>query len=129
MHIKGLDHVVLRVADTARSAQFYRQLLGCHEERRVEEIGLVQLRAGDSLIDLLPVDATPAAPTRVAGNLDHFCLLIDPFDLGLIRQRCAQLGIACEEPKRRYGATGYGPSIYLHDPDGNKLELKGAMTL
>jgi len=125
MRIKGLDHLVLRVADTDRSAQFYAALLGCQVERRVAEIGLVQLRAGDSLIDLLPADLPPARP----GNLDHFCLLLDPFDVGLIRQRCAQLGISCEAPQRRYGATGYGPSIYLYDPDGNKLELKGPVTL
>lgn len=120
MQIKGLDHVVLRVADTARSIDFYAALLGCHVERRVEELGLVQLRAGASLIDLLPVASPP-----VDTNLDHFCLLIDPFDEPAIRQRCASLGIDCPPAERRYGATGFGPSIYLHDPDGNRIELKG----
>nr|WP_246480823.1 VOC family protein [Motiliproteus sediminis] len=115
-----MDHVVLRVADTARSADFYATLLDCSVERRVDKIGLVQLRAGDSLIDLLPV-ATPPADA----NLDHFCLLIEPFDEALIRQRCQRLGIDCPCAKRRYGATGFGPSIYLQDPDGNRVELKG----
>ncbi|HEY5718381.1 MAG TPA: VOC family protein [Motiliproteus sp.] len=125
MRIKGLDHLVLRVADTTRSAQFYHQLLGCPVERRVEEIGLVQLRAGSSLIDLVPaVDEVPQP-----GNLEHFCLVLDPFDPELIALRCQQLGVSCEAPERRYGASGYGPSIYVLDPDGNKLELKGPVTL
>jgi len=120
--IKGLDHVVLRVADMERALGFYRDLLGCPVERRVESIGLVQLRAGASLIDLVPAD--PAADPK-RGNMDHFCLRIEPFDAEALRDYLRSRGVTVGEVARRYGAEGDGPSLYIEDPDGNTVELKG----
>ncbi len=120
--IKGLDHVVLRVADLDRAVRFYCEVLGCTEERRLESIGLVQLRAGASLIDLVPADG---APEVAGGNMDHFCLRIEPFDETAIRSHLASHGVKVGEVARRYGAEGHGPSLYLQDPDGNTVELKG----
>ena len=123
--ILGLDHVVLRVADMPRALAFYCDVLGCREERRVASIGLVQLRAGRSLIDL--VDASASPPPREAGarDLDHFCLRLEPFDEPALRAHLARHGVEAGETVTRYGAEGDGPSIYLHDPDGNRVELKG----
>ena len=120
--IKGLDHVVLRVADMERAIRFYRDALGCREERRVESIGLVQLRAGASLIDLIPADAPPGS---ARGNMDHFALRIDPFDEAALRAHLAGQGVEIGEVAQRYGAQGNGPSMYITDPDGNTVELKG----
>ena len=109
---------------------FYCGALGCTVERRQEEIGLVQLRAGAALIDLVPVDgplgrAGGAAAGREARNLDHFCLRIAPFDEAQIRQQLAAHGVQAGPVESRYGAEGEGPSIYLGDPEGNVVELKG----
>jgi len=128
--IKGLDHVVLRVADLDRAIGFYRDVLGCHEERRVESIGLYQYRAGAHIIDLVPVESElgsmgGAAPGAEARNLDHFCIRIDPFDADALRRHLDGHGIDMGEVKSRYGAEGDGPSIYINDPDGNVVELKG----
>jgi len=128
--IKGLDHVVLRVTDLDRSIGFYRDVLGCHEERRVESIGLYQYRAGESIIDLVPVESElgrmgGAAPGKEARNLDHFCIRIEPFDEDALRRHLDGHGIDMGEVKSRYGAEGDGPSIYINDPDGNVVELKG----
>lgn len=120
--IKGLDHVVLRVADLERALGFYCGVLGCREERRVESINLVQLRAGASLIDLVPAQGTPD-PER--GNMDHFALRIEPFDLAALRAHLESHGIVVGEFATRYGAEGQGPSLYITDPDGNTVELKG----
>ena len=120
--IQGLDHVVLRVADLERAVRFYCEVLGCSEERRVESIGLVQLRAGAALIDLVPA---AGAPETGAGNMDHFCLRIEPFDEADLRAHLAGHGVEVGEVARRYGAEGHGPSLYLQDPDGNTVELKG----
>lgn len=117
--ILGLDHIVLRVADPARSERFYLEALGCRVVKRQEKLGLVHLDAGSALIDLLP-GGEPAG-----NNVDHFCLRIAPFDEDAIRAHFAQLGIAVEPAKQRFGAEGTGPSIYLRDPDGNGIELKG----
>lgn len=120
----GLDHVVLRARAPDALARFYRDALGCTLERdRRPEIALIQLRAGRSLIDI--VDAARAPPTPGHGNLEHFCLRIEPFDAAALHAHLARFGIDCGEPARRYGADGEGPSIYLDDPEGNRVELKG----
>jgi len=127
---RDIDHIVLRVADLARSLTFYCDALGCSVDRRADEIGLVQLRAGRSLIDLVPLSgklgaAGGAGPGREGRNLDHFCLRVEPFDDAAIRAELARFGIAAGPTARRVGAEGDGPSIYITDPDGNTVELKG----
>lgn len=128
--VAGIDHVVLRVKDLAAMLAFYEQVLGCRIERRNDALGLVQLRAGASLIDLVPVDgrlgrAGGAAPGAEGRNLDHLCLRLERFDLAAVRSHLAAHGVAVGESGVRYGAGGEGPSIYLADPDGNALELRG----
>jgi catechol 2,3-dioxygenase-like lactoylglutathione lyase family enzyme len=127
-----LDHLVLRVADLPRMLRFYVEVLGCTVERRLDEIGLVQLRAGGALIDLVPVDGKlgrvgGAAPGKQGRNLDHFCLRIEPFDERAIVAHLACHGVAAGPVEMRYGAQGEGPSIYLSDPEGNVVELKAAL--
>ncbi len=125
--ILGIDHVVLRVADLERAIAFYEGVLGAKVERRAEKFGLVQLRAGRSLIDLIgaPAGEAPAGKTTGGRNMDHFALRIEPFDEAAIRAHLAAHGIEAGEVKRRYGAEGNGPSLYIEDPDGNRVELKG----
>jgi len=124
--IRNLDHVVVRVTDMDRALAFYTGVLGCREERRVERLGLVQLRAGASMIDLVPARETPPAAGR--GNMDHLAVRVDPFDEPAIRAHLARHGIEAAETATRYGAEGSGPSIYIRDPDGNTVELKGPPT-
>lgn len=128
--LREIDHLVLRVADLGRMLGFYCGVLGCRVERRLESIGLVQLRAGRSLIDLVPLDgvlgrAGGAGPGPEGRNLDHFCLRVEPFDEAAIRAHLQAHGVAAGETARRYGAEGDGPSIYISDPEGNVVELKG----
>lgn len=130
IQIREIDHVVLRVSDLQAMLKFYCEVLGCTIEREQIEIGLIQLRAGRSLIDLVPVDgrlgrAGGAAPGREGRNMDHLCLRIDPFDAAAINAHLQQHGIESEEVASRYGAEGEGPSIYVADPEGNTVELKG----
>lgn len=129
-HIRRIDHIVLRVTDLQAMLEFYLKVLGCSLEKVQEEIGLYQLRAGDSLIDLVPVDgklgrAGGAAPGREGRNLDHLCLGVEPFDGEAIRQHLCENGCQPGPVESRYGAEGQGPSIYVSDPEGNVVELKG----
>jgi len=126
----AIDHVVLRITDITRSLAFYVDGLGCTVEKVQADIGLTQLRAGSSLIDLVPLTgklgrAGGAAPGVEGRNVDHFALDIEPFDEAAIRAHLQEHGIVVGEFGRRYGAKGYGPSIYVTDPDGNEVELKG----
>ena len=118
---KGIDHIVLKTANLDAMLSFYTHILGCVVERQIDTpIHLVQLRCGSSLIDLEWIADSPLAE----GRLGHFCLLIDCDDLeGLISQ-LIQLGIEVPAPEVRYGATGFGHSVYILDPDGNQVELK-----
>lgn len=124
--ILGIDHVVLRATDPAALERFYIEALGCTLERR--QGTLTQLRAGTALIDIVPADAAgPAGGTSRSGgaNLDHLCLRVEPFDAAAIARHLTAHGAACGAEASRYGAQGQGPSVYLTDPEGNGVELKG----
>jgi catechol 2,3-dioxygenase-like lactoylglutathione lyase family enzyme len=128
--LRAIDHVVLRVRDLDASLHFYRAVLGCSLDRVQEKIGLWQVRAGASLIDLVPLDGMlgkrgGGAPGTQGRNLDHFALQITPFDEDKIRAHLALHKIEIVESGQRYGAEGTGPSVYVLDPDGNTVELKG----
>ena len=129
-----LDHVVLRVARLESSIDFYGSVLGCEVEHRRDDLGLVHLRVGSSMIDLISLDGRlgakgGAGPGAQARNVDHVCLRIEPFDLAAIERHLADHGVAVlETVQDNFGAEGSGPSLYLSDPDGNIIELKGPAT-
>jgi glyoxylase I family protein len=128
--LKQLDHVVLRVRDREASLRFYCDVLGCTMDKVQEAIGLWQVRAGTSLIDLVPLDGAlgrtgGAGPGNEGRNVDHFAIQVEPFDHGAIRAHLAAHHVAITQSGTRYGAEGSGPSIYVEDPDGNTVELKG----
>ncbi len=119
--VERIDHVVLRVRDLAGMVRFYEQALGFHEERRIERLNLVQMRAGASMLDLVRSETQGS----VVANMDHLCFRIEPFDRDAIVMRLAPFGVSVGETVERYGAEGTGPSLYFHDPEGNQIELKG----
>jgi catechol 2,3-dioxygenase-like lactoylglutathione lyase family enzyme len=121
IRVTELDHVVLRCRDQARMLAFYTDVLGLAEERRLEALGLVQLRAGRSMVDLVPGE-----PAGYEGaNVDHVCLMIAPIGMESLVGFLAERGVeTIGEPMVRYGATGYGLSVYCRDPEGNVVELK-----
>jgi glyoxylase I family protein len=128
--LKGIDHVVLRVRDVAVMQRFYCDVLGCTVEKVQAAIGLTQLRAGNSLIDLVDVDGKlgregGAAPGKEGRNMDHLCLRLQPFDGAAIATHLRTHGVAPGDVVSRYGAEGEGPSMYISDPEGNAVELKG----
>jgi catechol 2,3-dioxygenase-like lactoylglutathione lyase family enzyme len=126
--IQGIDHIVLRVRDRARSLAFYCEMLGCELEREEPDLGLIQLRAGRALIDLVTLDGPLGAgpPPGSARNLEHFCLTVAPFDEAPLITWLAARGVTAHAAASRYGAQGEGRSFYIDDPDGNHVELKGA---
>jgi len=132
--VLGMDHVVLRVRDLKRSIRFYRRVLGLEVIHRQPKLGLVHVRAGAQLIDLVDLKgplgrAGGAAPRPRGGrNMDHLALCLARFDEKRLRAHLRRRGIAMGEPRLRFGAAGDGPSVYIEDPDGNVVELKGPPT-
>lgn len=128
--IQGFDHIVLRIRDKDRVLAFYRDILGLTVDRDRPEIGLTHIRAGAQMIDLVTLDgplgkAGGAGPGSEARNLDHFALQVRPFDEAAIRAHLAAHGVTIVEEGQRYGADGDGLSLYIRDPEGNTVELKG----
>lgn len=133
IRIRKIDHVVLRTENPDDLKSFYCEVLGCSVERELApEVGLIQLRAGECLIDIVPVDselgrAGGAAPGADGNNMDHFCLQLEPFDESELIDWLKSCGVGFSEFASRYGAQGKGPSVYLHDPDGNTVELRAVL--
>lgn len=128
--IRQIDHVVIRVRDLERMIAFYSDVLGCVLEKGPGDNGLAQMRAGSSLIDLVDASGTlgregGGTPDHANPNMDHVCFSVEPWDEAAIREHLEAQNVAAGEVATRYGADGYGPSIYLEDPEGNRLELKG----
>ena len=132
IRVRKIDHLVLRSGQVPEMVRFYRDVLGCRVERELPPAtGLTQLRAGDALIDIVAVDselgrAGGGPPTTSENNLDHFCLRIEDIGEDELRAWLESRGVECGAFQTRYGADGFGPSIYIRDPDGNTVELRGA---
>jgi glyoxylase I family protein len=122
--VAELDHVVLRCRDPGRVYDFYTRTLGLVEERRIDAIGLIQLRAGQSMVDLVPAKQPRVEDGR---NVDHFCLGIEANNMAEVAEYMRERSVeVIGEPVERYGARGVGLSIYIRDPEGNIVELKQA---
>ena len=129
--IRDIDHIVLRVSDLEQMIDFYCNVIGCVLEWRRPELGLVHLRAGSAMIDLVPVDgklglAGGAAPGKEGRNMDHVCLRVHPFDADDIVRHLQSHRARVGEIRPRFGAQGEGVSIYVYDPENNLIELKSA---
>jgi len=131
--IQDIDHIVLRVSDVERMIEFYCTVLGCSVQWRRPELGLVHLRAGSAMVDLVPVGGKlgkpgGAAPGKEGRNMDHVCLRVDPFDVDQIVKHLESHQARVGEIRPRFGAQGEGVSIYVYDPEDNLIELKGAIS-
>ena len=126
---KGLDHVVLRAKNIDRMLGFYRDVLGLPVAKHNDPLGLWHLKAGSSMIDLVdmngPLGKDGGPKPSKAHNVDHLALKVEPFDEAAILAYLKSRGVTAEPAKTRFGADGDGPSIYLSDPEGNGVELKG----
>lgn len=135
IQVRAIDHIVLRTSRLSEMICFYCDVLGCTLERTLPaDVGLSQLRAGNALIDLVHVDsklgqAGGPAPTGSGNNMDHFCLRIAPFDEQDLLDFLSSHGIKAGNFETRYGAQGFGPSLYIQDPDGNTVELRAQQVL
>lgn len=130
LSVRGIDHYVLRVRDIEAAQRFYCEVLGAQYVAHRSEFGMTHLRVGASMIDLVAISGQPGKPDAVAAgmesrNTDHLCLRVEPFDLERILAHLERLGVEVGEIRRRVDAEGNGVSIYLSDPEGNSVELKG----
>ena len=130
LKLRGIDHVVLRVKDIDAMRRFYCDVLGATHVAYRPELGMSHLRVGGSMIDLIEVNgalgkAGGAAPGAGGRNMDHLCLRVEAFDQDAIVAHLKKHNVAVGKITARFGAEGNGVSIYLTDPEGNTVELKG----
>ena len=105
--------------------EFYCSVLGCSLEKRSTAVaGLIHLRAGDSLIDIMAASHESEEGGSVARNMDHLCIQVEPFSEAGISEHLTRHGVEVGKFERRYGADGDGLSVYIRDPEGNEVELK-----
>ena len=130
IQLREIDHVVLRVRDIDAMRRFYCDVLGASHVAFRPQFGMSHLRIGRSMLDLVTVDgplgkAGGAAPAKEGRNMDHLCFRVEPFDQDEIVEHLKKHQVPVGEIRPRYGAEGNGVSIYLTDPEGNMVELKG----
>ena len=130
IRVKLIDHIVLRTANFEKMLHFYSHVLGCKIERTLPaHIGLTQLRAGKSLIDIVTVDselgrAGGPPPSGTEKNVDHFCLQIEALTEEELTEWLESNDIEVGDFQVRYGAEAFGSSVYIRDPDNNIVELR-----
>jgi catechol 2,3-dioxygenase-like lactoylglutathione lyase family enzyme len=130
IRVTALDHFVLRVRDLEASLGFYRDLLGLPieslDEFRSGTRPFVSARAGAALIDLVPDPTYDREAGMRSGGFLHLCVRVAGrlVEEVLPRVRARGIEVLEESPSARMGATGYGLSIYVRDPDGYVVELK-----
>jgi len=130
LNLRGIDHVVLRVSDREAMERFYCDILGATRVAYRPEFGMSHLRVGDSMIDLVEVDgklgrAGGAPPGKEGRNMDHLCLRLADLEPQAAVDYLRKNGVTVGEVRERFGAEGNGVSIYITDPEGNTVELKG----
>lgn len=131
--VLGIDHIVLRCTNLAAMLDFYCNGLGFEVAKRNDAMGLVHLRSRAAMIDLVTLDgplgrAGGAAPGAEGRNMDHLCLRVDPFDPEALQRYFESLGAKPRELRTRFGGEGDGLSFYTEDPEGNRVEIKGAVS-
>jgi catechol 2,3-dioxygenase-like lactoylglutathione lyase family enzyme len=124
LSVHGIDHVVLKVSDVARSIAFYESMLGLRLERILDSVPVYQMRCGANLVDLVPLAAGETLPPREARGIEHLCLAVDAQLEPLLAALAAHGVAVASAPREVYGAKGFGTSIYIRDPDDYEIELK-----
>jgi catechol 2,3-dioxygenase-like lactoylglutathione lyase family enzyme len=116
--VVGLDHVVFRCADIEKSLMFFTDQLGLEAER------VDDWRRGDAPFPSVRITPTTIIDLFGGGpngtNVDHVCLVIEPADLDAIARSFPD----AQRADHLFGAQGYASSVYIHDPDGNTIELR-----
>lgn len=127
--LEGIDHILLLVTGLKPAVRFYTEVLGCTVEDALPQYGMLQLRAGAALIDLADISAPEAAWAKppVAGgrNFDHLCLALGVHDEAALRRHLARHHVEIIEEGVHGGSRGESLSLYVRDPSGNVIELKG----
>jgi len=127
--VNALDHLVINVADVARSTEWYRKILGM--EVRVSAPGPGQkprtsLMFGNQKINVRDRGADKVewfTADHVAAGSDDLCFLTSSTPDEVVAHLKAN-GVAIEEgPVAKQGARGTLRSVYCRDPDGSLIEI------
>lgn len=132
-NVVGLDHVVILVTDMQKALDFYQGILGLPHGYAFPDIAMEQLWVGTELLVLIDISTPKGAgaipPVSGGRNMDHFCISLVPYDKDALRAYLVDQGVEIVNEAFHSGARGMGEAIYVLDPFGNKVELKGPPTI
>jgi len=126
MHVTSLDHIVLVVANVARTCAFYEAALGM---RPVEHRpGQWALQFGTNKISLQEAGSVPSIARGTTPGSGNFCVLTS-VPIAEVVEHLRRAGVTIiEGPAERIGAAGRLLSVYFHDPDGNLVEVSNLLS-
>lgn len=118
---EGLDHVAIGVSDVERSQRFYEDTLGLERTHRDWEFPIVMAAMGTG-IAIFPKELHPSStPDDVeppAVRILHIAFRVDGAGFEEARRTLGESGV-----ETRFADHGISHSLYLHDPDGHRVEL------
>ena len=133
MEYIGLDHVAINVRDIDRALDFYCDVLGL-EALRVDEFksGKVTFPSvrvsGGTILDFMPIPDSASPPDSEGSGVEtmnHLCMVTSEAGFNELTNRLETHAVAVEQgPVTRWGAKGNGTSVYLLDPEGNRVEIR-----
>ena len=127
--VNALDHLVINVADVARSADWYRRILGM--EVQVFDPGPGKTPRTSLLFGNQKINVRPRGADKVewftadheSPGSDDLCFLTASTPAEVVAHLRAN-GVAIEEgPVTKQGARGALRSVYCRDPDGSLIEI------
>jgi len=125
----GIDHIVFLIDDMPNALKFYGEVLGCQPGYSYPKIGMEQLWCGNALIVLSdtthPSAKSKIPPAKGRSNIDHVCINLSPIEVPDLIAHLNAHNVQIDATAFHGGARGMGNSVYIQDPFGNRLELKG----
>lgn len=129
--VESLDHLVIHVSDWERANRFYGEILGAelvdNPEGADNPFGPKAFRFGSQQLNVhgpWPGRSEPCCPPPLnkPGAAD-LCFAWSG-SVEEARAHLEQHGVqVIAGPVRRFGARGWGQSVYCEDPDGSSVEL------
>lgn len=119
---RGVVHFSIPVSDLEASKRFYTELLGLTFLRESPAYRMMFLQAGRDYV-VLAQSETPIRPNAEGSRRVHHAFAVEPAAYEAAKAYLQDKGIVIVDEEMRSTGTFPGRQFYIHDPDGNVIEL------